>query len=248
MIFVWMIVAGLFAEAGFDQSLERSECKKELAAAIEGLGSTSDWQGQVPAGPDGQTFRSPLKKFPEWVEVRFQNQGPPQWIHLKETETLVYRSNDGKCKFAPTSFKVSMPKPVQGTKFFTDQDWKKLLSTKKKGLVYVWSPGMVYSVQFYGQFQKVAKELGLKFTAIVDPRAPKKFVDQVQARYRSGFENVRLASLDLQMRDVANHFPTAVIYGDGKVSRTIVIGVMSELELRARIQQSLDELSKSVKE
>lgn len=228
-----------FAAADWNQSLKESNCPTELKALLETYKPTNNWIQNISSNTTEVAFRSETSEFAHWVEVRLAKKQPPTVIFLTPSKTDLVKF-DAKCKTTTQTTKVELPKAKsKSVTYFTDEDLKKLVDSKKPGMIYLWSPGMVYSVQHYGRFQKVAKALKMEFTAVVDPMIEQQHIDKVRSKYRTGYENRKLASLDLQMRNATTHYPTVVVYDKGKISPLRIVGVMEELELQSKLSQSL---------
>lgn len=240
--FFFIVTISIGAFADWKQAAEESLCQNELKDLIKTYKAKDNWiQAAAETPESGQrAFRSETANFAHWVEIRLTKKQAPIAIYLTPTKTDVV-TFDSKCKASTKTTKVENPKSKsRSVSFFTDQDLKKLLDSKKPGMIYLWSPGMVYSVEFFGRFKKAAKDLKINFTAVVDPLIEEKAIQQVQSKSREGYENRKLASLDLQMRNATTHYPTVIVYDKGQISQDRLIGVMEELELRNRLKNSLN--------
>lgn len=239
--FFFIITLSLGTFASWDKAFSESSCQNELKALLNNYKVKNNWfQAAAETPEEGQrAFRSETADFAHWIEVRLIQKQAPVAIYLTPTKTDLIKF-DPKCQTAVKTTKVERPKSKsKGVSFFTDDDLKKLVESKKPGMIYAWSPGMVYSVEHFGRFRKAARDLKINFIAVVDPMADEKSIRQVQSQHREGYENRKLAALDLQMRNMTTHYPTAVLYDKGQISQERLIGVMEELELRSRIKNSL---------
>ena len=69
------------------------------------------------------------------------------------------------------AFKKGSAKPTRSKNSFFDSDLKTLLKNSKKGIIYIWSPHMPYSVGSLYPLKKMAKKWNIPLTVLMDPNA-----------------------------------------------------------------------------
>jgi hypothetical protein len=155
---------------------------------------------------------------------------------------------------------------------FTDDDLERLIErTSSYGVIYVWSPGMGYSyttntnpdgsfthvdrerrqVSGIKNAQDAAAEVGrelnvtMSFTAVVDPFTLRPLV---QRAYDAGNHDLkpemlkRMAAFELQMRSMGQHYPSLLVYGNGKIYRQMRPGLTTAASYRKFIEDAVKAL------
>jgi len=125
---------------------------------------------------------------------------------------------------------------------FSDADLQSLLDASRsrhsKGLIYVWSPHMRYSVRGAKEIYGVADALGLELTVLLDPVADSDLARVVARRERLDVRALRaLASRELHARGMLLHLPAFVVYEDGRVIEAVYRGYKP----RGRLTRILEE-------
>ena len=162
-----------------------------------------------------------------------------------------------------------------GLQLFDDDDMiEKLERTENYGVIYLWSPGMGYSYQravdqrnaimqsddlgraisgianVTEAANNVGHKLGMKITVTVlaDPFSRK---DKIQRAYRSNQHDLtapmlrRAAAFDILMRSMGQHFPSLMVYGNGKIYRNIQPGLGTAEQYRQFIESAVAVLKKN---
>lgn len=203
------------------------------------LKSRNTWVRQVDTEVGTFVYRSPTVKLGEWVELRIPKSDAPTLFSIKESGIQATEFKGETCE--PVSRAVSKRSdPNRDLELFSDSTLKGLLGSKKSGIIYVWSPSMVYSTKFFGKLQKAAREAHLDFIPVVDKRTPRKVLAELQARHGHSFlKSKRLTSVELEMRNVEMHFPSSVVYSNGKLAPFNIIGVMQVPDFKREIDRDL---------
>ena len=217
--------------------LSEVKCRAPIAAWLESKGAINKWRRQVDPSPGARSFRSPTSQFGNWVEVHtfVDGQADGYLISTEHSEEINWKKN---CVATISTSEKSESK----NNHFTDHDLALLMKENKAGIIYVWSPGMVYSMDFYPAFKAVAEKLKLPLTVLMDP-----YFDEAQAKKRAEefkipFMNRRVESVELLMRDIGTHYPETLVYSNGKLSDERIVGVMTSDVLEKEIKSSLKAL------
>jgi len=237
------VLLGFAAAAQASVSLPADLPKLACGDAVEKLLSewevASDWRRQVDPGPGGRTYRSPTQKFGVWIELQAQANGSSEAYRISASGVVRVGWNPKNCEPHLTTTNSVKPEPGR---MFTDKDLKTLLDSQGRGLIYVWSPGMVYSVRFMKDVEKVAKKHGLKVSMIVDPHLGADRARRILASTGIKREDPRLESVELLARNFATHYPTAIVYAKGKLSERELIGAYSNEEFDELVSADLKKL------
>lgn len=229
-------------------------CQKHVETFLnnEFSGIPISWERVIDEDSQTQVYRA-SRELGHWYELQISEQKAPRLFYLSAKHNKDYEWNKKTCAlteregrgllFKEQAEGYSFPSLESPENFFTDADLKKVVASGKSGIIYVWSPRMVYSVTEFRVFRDVAKKLKIDFIPVLDP-----FVSDVEARgaaksVQAEFKGRRLASVDLYMRSSTLHFPTVFVYGSGKINSKRVIGVLPPEGLKMTIREWLKELN-----
>ena len=222
-----------------------SKCNGSLLEVLTKLGSKNKWEKQAPTKTGVEVFRTPTSEFGHWLEIVIDADGLPSVFSIKKSIVMSHEFNStcqDKLGLKPgMDFSLRTSDKSKST-WFGDADLKKLMLKSNEGLIYVWSPEMTYSAQYYKYFRDVAKKLNLTFTPILDPRSQILDVEKAISNFGIAPTDVKLNSVELYMRNLTVHYPTTLIYKDGQLSNLPIVGVMPKEDLEAAVRRSLLDL------
>jgi len=124
---------------------------------------------------------------------------------------------------------------------FNDRDLARLLKNHTRGVIYLWSPHMPYSVQGASEAQRVAQELAVKSVLLLDPYAEPALTDHALKSQRlpaSATRRVRASAL--AKMGATQHFPTVILFERGRLDSQMLPGYTPPSDLRAYIRQRLN--------
>lgn len=219
-------------------------CRPQVDIQLErSLGNAiPQWNRVADANFETKVFRSPVEKVGEWLELRLAGKKSPELFVLSRDKMIEY-SWLSTCE---TVSKILPPlelfKKDGLAEAFTDADLEALLKSKKKGVLYLWSPNMTYSVTEFRLFRDVAKKRKMEFIPILDHQA--KFVDAKAAAKVVGVDvsGRKLASVDLYMRHGTLHFPTVFVFANGKIHQKRIVGILTATDFDKMLGEWLKEL------
>lgn len=236
------------------------KCQKELSRQLRKVFKNSKplWMRQVDTDFETQAYRSRTEKVGEWYELRLTEKQYPKLLFYSAKKTVNY-DWDKACKLSEKTgpgfelFALSK----NADEFLTDSDLESLLKVHKKGVIYMWSPRMTYSVTEFKRFRETLQKKNLTFIPILDPFAevqeakealkkagvelPGRLADQ--RREPSSFELYRrLNSVDLYMRNVTLHFPTFIVFKNGQLHPHRLVGVLTDEGLNQAVDEQLGDL------
>jgi hypothetical protein len=233
------------AAHAWDNPTQAAVCGKEVTARLQKLGSKEEWIREVDPVEKTQAYRTPTKKIGSWIELRRTTEGT---VELRTISALgVEQYKWGKtCTEAHaqmTTGKV-MAHAENGKKFFFDSDLASLVKKNKEGLVYIWSPSLVYSMRYYSRFKEMADKLNLPMTVLMDPQWRQGVAKEMAGEYNMPFYDTRAESVEFAMRDVGLHFPATIVYANGKIARRVIFGIEEPQRLSMLVTTELEALKK----
>ena len=123
---------------------------------------------------------------------------------------------------------------------FTDHDLWQLLQKSKKGIIYLWSPHMPYSIGNFYPLQRVSKKLGIPVTVLMDPHAQKQEIAKVSKQFSLAKTFTRRnASEQLFSKGSALHYPNFFFYKDGQIKTLQLFGAKGEEAITEMITKHL---------
>lgn len=232
-------------------------CDQQVQSHLQTIfspGTSPHWSRVV--DPDFETTAYRVSThIGEWYELHVSEGKAPQLLTFSPESTHQISWNEKDCHkddLAQKPLQIFSQEKDPEALAFTDADLKKLLSSGKKGMIYMWSPHMVYSVEQSENYAAVARKKKMEFTAVLDPMVPvaeaaaamktqKKAV--VGSRRIASVSDLRkLNSIDLYMREATLHFPTVFVYKNGKIHPHRIIGVLTPQGLSNAVDQWLEEI------
>ena len=203
------------------------------------------WTRIVDPAPHGLGYRTSTGTHGKWVEFHQFADGRAHVFIVTGQKVVSHFWNGKDCKAkiqeSPGPAVLSAQE-AKGKRYFFDKDLKAVLDSKKSGLVYVWSPGMVYSMKHYQDFKTAAKKMKIDFIPLMDPSWDQKSAKTLTSFYNMPLEDRRVASVELTMRNATIHFPSSFVYANGHIGERI-IGVYTPDLLEAEIKKELSFLT-----
>jgi hypothetical protein len=217
-----------------------AKCDKEVSAILKKAESKNFWTS-VRTSQGTLVDQSPTKEIGTWV-AKFKDQGNVTKIKIlspKDVTVFTFAKDCSVNESTEASNLIAHDKIKKDPKkYFTDKDLAKLVDADK-GLIYVWSPRFVYSIDELPRVKKLAQEMGLKFTAVLArnvtagelARNDLAKIDRAHRRLN--------ASVELLMQKADLHSPTILVYKKGEILGTPVVGVYTKDALRKQLQEWL---------
>lgn len=135
-----------------------------------------------------------------------------------------------------------------GAAQFTDAALARLLDAETlpgvSGILYIWSPHMPYSVQGLAEVLALGKRLELTVVPLLDPDADAGLAARVvQARHLPREVLRPMRSNRLLERGVTLHYPTLVLFREGRLLESMLPGYVSPAVCEAFVRGRLGALS-----
>ena len=226
-----------------------AKCNSQLASTLEKLGSQNKWIKQAPTETGNTVFRSPTAQFGHWLEVVIKADGQPSVFSIQKDTVTVFEYENlctEKSKVAQGMNFSQRTTDKRKSTWFDDSDLKKIITKSQKGLIYVWSPEMVYSAKYYKYFRDAAKKLKIDFKSVLDPRCQMNDVEKAISDFGVDATDVKLNSVELYMRNLTVHYPTTLVYGYGQLSDMPIVGVMEKDDIEAAVQRELIDIASRI--
>lgn len=218
-----------------------SFCKSEVTRFLKETAPQPQWRKVLAAQSETAAYRTPLGDIGEWIEIQIGSNIEVTQIKNGDFRTVTWSKENCKPKESPyAKFRAFSDSSQQD--LFSDSQLKNLLKSKKSYLIYLWSPGMLYSAKYHNDFSQAAKKLGLSFVSVADNNYPQIAIDGAKKKNNIKIKTYTLNSIDLLMREATSHYPMSYLIQNGKLSRFPVIGVYSE-GLEGRLRQELANLA-----
>lgn len=113
-------------------------------------------------------------------------------------------------------------------KMFSDLNLQKIISGKKWGVIYIWSPYMPLSVKAIPNIKEAVKSKGGRIEILLDGKANPKTARSYQIKGLVTASELRqVASEEIYARNIFLHYPAALFYMNGFLSTRTYIGYKS---------------------
>jgi hypothetical protein len=243
--FAWLgiilFVGGAHAAPSIPTDLGPLPCKAEILKTLAEAKVTGEWVRFAEPSAGARTYRSPTSSFGTWVEIQRTDRSVASLTQFSPTgiQQHVWDASAPKCKATLQTKKFKPFSAAERQEVFTDEDLAQALATKKKGLIYVWSPSFEFSVQTYPNFKKAAAALGLETIIVMDPQASAPMLAKMEKTYRDVPGGKKNESIELINRGVGVHYPTVLPFVNGKLSNRYLRGAFSTEQYTASIPKAM---------
>jgi hypothetical protein len=220
-IFILSIASTGFSEG--NPSLRFSPCKSQIRSILQEWKSKEEWQ-KHPADNDQFLFYTPTEKIGVWIDLKELDENGIEIARVESTNITQMKFSAKNCK--PEISVSKLPNQPQGIRIFSDEKIREKIATGKKGFIYTWSPAMPLSVDGVSEIKKAAEEMKVALIVILDKNANKKTASVIVRK--NGWPEDYLStntSLELRYRGAFNHFPSALVFKDSKISPKIIPGL-----------------------
>ena len=255
MIFATLIGAKAMSNPHVpEEFFPNGKCQKQFEAQLQKFfpKTQPQWSRVVDPHFNTRAFRAATDKIGEWHEVHSVEKSAPKAFFYTPTTITEFQWNKNcvlKKKSGPGI--EFFPKDTAKSEAFKDSDLANILKTQKSGVIYLWSPRMVYSVTEFNRVRELAKSKNLEFIPVYDNNVTP---SDASAALKAGGVDIpsrglasadlyrRLQSVDLYMRNGTLHFPTIFVFGKGQVHPRRLVGVLNSHDLGLAIDEWQKEL------
>ena len=225
---------------------EPIKCSQQLEKILVKFDFVADakWKKTDSISYANKAYKIESKRIGHWVVIETNNDGVDLVTYESSTKKF-YSIKNKDCKSveeAVSEFKMYDEKIDKKSKPFTDNDLVKLIGQNKKGVLYIWSPRMVYSVNHSEDYFQLAKKNKFEFTSLLANDVSFNEADQALKTKKQKFSGRKLASVDLYMRDATLHYPTFLVYNNGQIHSKRIVGINTPEDFQNLINQYATEL------
>jgi len=258
----------------YDRDITTGKCNDQIQHYIKGYGAERSWITGPADLDGSRMYLSPTRIIGRWIGVRKYMSGEMQFYVLTRDKQEVFSFSETCARTKDVRNKSYVSYVAEGGQEFTDKELEALVErTASFGVIYVWSPHMGYSytqaitpegaVAPRGQQQgrvsgidnaragmeKARERMGvaMSMTVIADSRAGRGNIRQAFDRGNHDLKAEHLkkmASFELMMRSMGQHYPSLLVYGNGKIFRQIKPGVAGVEAYQKFIEDAVTELKK----
>src|ERR1041385_671286 len=141
-----------------------SACAAVLTDLEKEWGATGEWRKLAPYPVERDA--SPTDSVGVWLERWKLNDGSVELRRVSAAETRAASLHESGCVPQITSHRRTFD-PVAMHGSFTDDDLRALLRNRASGMICVWQPRMPLSACGIDEARTAARDLGIRFTALV---------------------------------------------------------------------------------
>lgn len=190
-------------------------CADAAAHSLQQWHSLSDWNRRPRAIGGPLVFTSPTSQIGVWTEVHLSRYDELEVLRVDAGSTLTVRfGSDCATELEATTRETTSPDPH----VLTDADLADLLREHQAGVVFVWSPHMPLSPLSLLQMREAAKRRDLPVFGVLDPFANEQAAHEAAEEHDLPEDDLRrLQSLELIMRNMTVHYPSAYVFRDGRL-------------------------------
>lgn len=197
--------------------LRARNCVSESESIARAWRATGEWRSLAPYPMPRDA--SPTDSVGVWIERAVLSDGSEEMRRVSAAQTTVVRIDPLHCRRTETAHFRTYDSAAS-IDALTDDRLRTLLAAHARGVVYVWSPRMPWSVRGLAEAQSAANSLGIAFTAVVADAD----LDEVRAADVDPIHGHRLDALDLVYRNATQHYPSVLFYRDGALLDVAIPG------------------------
>lgn len=192
-------------------------CFEKVSQTLKEWKFTGEWSKHLsPAENSGVVLNTPTFNFATWVSLNIVNsEVSMELVKPMAVKRITFNKN------CDEQTEVQFPKPTYSLKNrFTDEALKKFMDENPKGLIYVWSANMPWSVEGMDEVRAAVKELKVPVKIVMSPMSDEKLTAELLKNKKITKEDTEMhASLEFVMRGMTIHDPSVLAFKNGHLSR-----------------------------
>lgn len=221
-----------------------SKCNPQLQIEINKRSGYDSYVKIQAETPDDEIYRLKTKDPGSWLEIHYQRNATPKFFQITNANVIRFEYN-AECRMQQTvesGLNFSKVFPDSTSKFVDDVELQKMIAIRQNGIIYIWSPSMIYSVKYLKRYRDTAKNLKIGFISLLDPKA--KATDQhvIATDFSVPTTDLKMNSVNLFMLGGLDHFPTLFVFKNGLIMEETIVGVFDKETLRQKISKILGRL------
>jgi len=198
------------------QLMSKLRCKPQVEKQLKTWKMSGEWVKQAMGGNNQVRLDGPTATFGKWVRVELTGTEPR--LYLLGALAFSEVSFDQKCQ-ASLAVKTH-PSPQNAVGKFNDAELQKQVKANKKGMVYVWSANMPWSVEGIASIRETANKMNIPLTVLMSPSSDISLTAKLVKEKKVTLEDARTYhSVELVMRGMSLHDPSLLIWKNGKLAR-----------------------------
>lgn len=245
--------------ASWPTEFSRAKCQNSVEKTLQAHLWRKDetWVRRVDTDSMTKAYRRARAELGAWVDLEI-SEGGDVTVTESSAKARVVSHWDADCRLKTLSLSP-LELASSRTKGFRDRDLAKLLQSKKKAMIYLWSPRFVYSAGALPYFALAAKRQGYEFIPLLDPRESVQFAEQrvnlakreleqtlkdrsmASVRSEAVFPKMdltrKLLSLEVFRANGFNHFPVAYLVENGQFNPRPMIGVLTTADIERAMKE-----------
>lgn len=246
-VFFALFISQFYAQSSFALNWpEPIKCGPQMEKLLVKFDFAPDakWKKTDATSYANKAYKIQSKKIGHWVVFETNEDG----VNLMTYESTVrhsYKLKNKDCKIVEenlSQFNLFDEKKDLKSKPFTDTDLVKLIGQNKKGVIYIWSPRMVYSVNHSEDYFQLAQKNKFEFTSLLAHDVSFDEANEALKSKKQKFSGRKLASVDLYMRDATLHYPTFLVYNNDQIHSKRIVGINTPEDFQNLINQYATEL------
>lgn len=182
-------------------------CANQVFSTISGVGTPTKWV-----------------KNKKLVSSKLEEGGSVS-VLVKEKQSIVSVEKElfkARAVIKAPDCKIKIKSFDNDLKGFRDENLKKLVSKNKSGMIYLWSPHMTISVQELSEIFLARKKIKTPFTILLDKNADMDLAKKMVSDLKLPIDYLlTMNSRKLEKFGVTIHFPSLVIYKNGKLKKRV---------------------------
>lgn len=181
-------------------------------------------------------YRMPTQTVGQWILIENKKHG----LRMSKVDSTKNESKSWDKDCAVTSQMENYPPKQYVNNEFTDRSLKTLLVQHPVGIVYLWSPHMLLSVEGINELNEITKELGISYDVLLDSNANTSFAKATAIKIGLKKDIFRKNSaLELFFRNFSVHSPSLLLYKNGEIIGPIIPGYRSPTHYKQLIRTRL---------
>ena len=245
--------------ASWPTELSQAKCQSHVEQALRTRLWRKDeaWVRRVDTDSMTKAYRRARADVGSWVDLEISDGGDVTVTESSSKARVVSRW-EANCRLKTISLSP-LELASSSTKGFRDRDLAKLLRSKKKAMIYLWSPRFVYSAGALPYFALAAKRQGYEFIPLLDPRESVQFAEHRMSLAKRDLEQAlkdrsmasvrsqaifpqmdltrKLLSLEVFRANGFNHFPVAYLVENGRFNPRPMIGVLTTADIERAMKE-----------
>jgi len=203
-------------------------CTGQVQSVLKRWAPGGRWRRELGSLDDQSVFRAPSPQIGTWIELHRSLTGEVKVLRISARDASEYSWNPLNCE--PRYRFQKLPYDDKALReAFSDDYLRQQVHRHRAGLIYAWSPAMPLSLRAYRAIQKAARRLHLVMIPVLDVQAsPSEAAKVARLNELEPDALRRMESVELFMRGMSVHFPSVLVFRNGKIQGETIPGAHTE--------------------